>query len=107
MITIPTWTTKKQSASHEDVGDAPVESDPNYNFWQDSKISEQVTVADAGTSGKPPPLKEYLTKMARGEQRQWGGGSEITLDVDQRNEKDVSRHTLPTPASTARTSFDA
>ncbi|KAG2323223.1 hypothetical protein Bca52824_016436 [Brassica carinata] len=125
--------TESSSSIHEDCRDAPVERDPSYNFWQDNKTSEHATVAAAaGTSGreptsmtrksgrlsrsfnfgsgKPPPLEESPTKMAGGEQqRQWGGGGggEITLDVDQENEEDVSRHTLPTPASTSRTSFDA
>ncbi|CDY31389.1 BnaA07g03240D [Brassica napus] len=119
--------TESSSSFHEDCRDAPVERDPSYNFWQDNKTSEQA--AAAGTSGreptvmtrksvrisrsfnfgsgKPPPLEESPTKMAGGEQRQWGGGGEITVDVDQENEEDASRHTLPTPASTARTSFDA
>ncbi|KAJ4889156.1 Mechanosensitive ion channel protein 7 [Raphanus sativus] len=123
--------TESSSSIHEDCRGAPVESDPSYNFWQGNKASEHAAVAAAaGTSGreptattrksgrlsrsfnfgsgKPPPLEESPTKMAGGEQRQWGGGGggEITLDVDQNNEEDVSRHTLPTPASTARTSFD-
>ncbi|CDY54426.1 BnaCnng26940D [Brassica napus] len=123
--------TESSSSIPEDCRDAHVDRDPSYNFWQDNKTSEQAAVAAAaaGTSGreptvmtrksgrisrsfnfgsgKPPPLEESPTKMAGGEQRQWGGGGEITVDVDQENDEDASRHTLPTPASTARTSFDA
>ncbi|CAA7021976.1 unnamed protein product [Microthlaspi erraticum] len=125
----------KSESSHSSLDDgrnAPVERDSSYKFWQDNtgttsdhhantaartsardplaisrkseKSSGSFDFAQYG-SGRPPSLEDSPTKMAGG---QWGGGGggEITVDVDQENE-DVSHHTLPTPTSTARTSFDA
>ncbi|CAN8271310.1 unnamed protein product [Cochlearia groenlandica] len=126
-----------RSSPDHDGRNAPVERDSSIKFWQDNntgtsdrhvartsakdpiaisrnsdRLSGSFDFAQYG-SGKPPPLEESPTKMAGGESihhRTWvgggGGGGEITLDVEQDNE-DVSHHTMPTPTSTARTSFDA
>ncbi|CAH2051509.1 unnamed protein product [Thlaspi arvense] len=117
--------TESSRSSLDDGRDAPVERDSSYKFWQDNTGTSdhavpRTSIKDPSAinrrsgrlsgsfdfgSGKPLPIEESPTKMAGGK---WGGGGggEITLDVDQENE-DLSRHTQPTPTSTARTSFDA
>ncbi|EFH62349.1 mechanosensitive ion channel domain-containing protein [Arabidopsis lyrata subsp. lyrata] len=117
-------------SSLDDGRNAPVERDASYKFWQDNTGTPTDDTA-VRTSDKDPiatirkgdrlsgsfdfaqgklPVEDSPTKMVAGEpmNRQWRGrnNEEITLDVDQEND-DVSHQTMPTPTSTARTSFDA
>ncbi|KAG7584078.1 LSM domain superfamily [Arabidopsis suecica] len=117
-------------SSLDDGRNAPVERDASYKFWQENTGTSTDDTA-VRTSDKDPiaiirkgdrlsgsfdfaqgklPVEDSPTKMVAGEpmNRQWRGrnNEEITLDVDQEND-DVSHQTMPTPTSTARTSFDA
>ncbi|XP_023642638.1 mechanosensitive ion channel protein 8 isoform X2 [Capsella rubella] len=121
----------------DDGRNAPVERDASYKFWQDNTTattssldhtSSRVSAKDpiainrksdrfsgsfdfAHGGGGKAIIEESPTKMvaAGGESmNRWRvrNDHEITLDVDQDND-DVSHQTMPTPTSTARTSFDA